>query len=180
MAKTNDTTNPKNRPEDNNRDGQKRDAYNISHQSKLATHERDQHKCLTCREEFEDPSHLDVDHITPRGAGGGDIMSNQASLCRRCHEAKHGERDHAPTIRWTTTGDMPQKDFRWYRAFWNDILPVLTELAVDHRVKPMRDLSNEIPYQARHIPLGDVRRLDELLAKCDDTRYNGFKAYRFM
>lgn len=156
------------------------DNHNLAYQSKLAIHERDRYTCVCCRESFDDPSHLDADHNVPRGVGGADTIRNQSSLCRRCHEAKEGEREHAPTIRWMSTGDMIEKDFRWYRHFWDDMFPAITELALDYRLKPMRDLSDKSPYQARHIPLGDVRRISELLNDSKDVRYNGLMAHHYM
>ena len=147
---------------------------------KRAVHERDRNTCINCRETFEELSHLDADHVVARGAGGADTIRNQTSLCRRCHEAKHGERSHAPTIRCMSTGDMIQKDFIWYRHFWNEILPALSALAVGFRVEPRFNLADDKPYQAWHIILGELRRLDTLLAESDDVRYAGMMMHEYM
>lgn len=137
--------------------------HSATYQAKLAVHERDQYTCIGCRKEFEDPSGPDIDHIIGRGIGGPNTIKNKATLCRRCHEAKHGERDHAPTVRFTSTGDMVDEDFRWYRHLWKEQLPAITEIAIDHKIQPKFNLSGG-PFQAWHIPLGDLRRVDELLA----------------
>lgn len=154
--------------------------YSSTYQTKLAVHERDRFTCICCRENFDDVSHLDVDHVVPRGKGGPNTIRNKATQCRRCHEAKSDERDHAPTVRFISTGDMIQKDFRWFRHFWNDLFPALSAVALNHRIKPKFNLADKAPYEAWHIPLGELRRLDEVLAERDDIRYNGVKAHRFM
>lgn len=143
-------------------------AYSRTHQTKLAVHERDMYRCACCWEVFENPNRLDVDHIVPRGRGGGDTMSQKISLCRRCHEAKDGRRDHAPTVRFVSTSDMVDKDFSWFCHLWTKQLPALTE-AVGHRTTPKFDLTEG--GEAWHIPLGDLRRLDRALAECDSIRY---------
>jgi len=154
--------------------------YRLSYQTKLAVHERDQYMCLCCRETFVDTSELDVDHVVPSGQGGSNTTRNQVSECRRCHEAKHGERDHAPTVRFTSTGDMIQKDFRWYRHLWNEMIPALAEAAVDHRVEPVFNIADGAPYQAWHIPVGDLRRIDELLAQIENVNYAPRGAHHYM
>lgn len=154
--------------------------YSATHQAKLAIHERDRHMCICCRETFEDASDLDVDHIVPRGRGGANTFRNKGSECRRCHEAKHDERDHAPTIRFVSTEDMDQADFIWFRHFWTDVLPALTEVAVGQRIIPVFDIADSAEYRAWHIPLGDVRRLDEVLAGMDDLNYASMGAHHYM
>lgn len=144
-------------------------SHSSNYQAKLAVHKRDQHTCIGCRETFDDISHLDVDHVIPRGQGGPNTIRNMASECRRCHEAKHGERDHAPTARFASTGDMIDKDFYWFTHLWKHQFPVLTELAVDHRVEPVFNIADKADYQAWHVPLGDLRRLDEMLSDMDVT-----------
>lgn len=49
--------------------------------------ERDGYQCRECR---ETGSPLDVDHITPLSQGGTNELSNLQTLCRSCHEEKHG------------------------------------------------------------------------------------------
>ena len=144
-------------------------SYSPNYQSKLAVHKRDRHTCISCRETFDDPSKLDVDHVIPRGRGGPNTIRNMASECRRCHEAKHGERDHGPTVRFASTGDMIDKDFYWFTHLWKHQFPVLTELAVNRSVEPVFNIADEAEYQAWHVPLGDLRRLDEKLSDMDVT-----------
>lgn len=143
--------------------------YSSTYQTKLAVHERDMYRCACCWEVFENPNQLDVDHIVPRGQGGADTMSQKISLCRRCHKAKDGRRAHAPTARFISTGDMIEKDFTWFRHLWMKQLPALTEAVVGYRVTPKFGLTDD--GKAWHIPLGDLRRLDRALAKCDSVRY---------
>jgi hypothetical protein len=151
--------------------------YSSTYQRKLIVHERDQNTCLCCGEVFEDTSHLDVDHNVPRGRGGPNTISNKMTLCRRCHEAKHGERDHAPTVRFISTGDMIEKDFSWYRHLWTEQLPALTEVVLKDRIVPKFALSEN---EAWHIPIGDLRRLDKVLAEKDRISYAPREAHHYM
>jgi hypothetical protein len=155
-------------------------AVNSAYRQKLTVHRRDRNTCINCRERFDDQSHLDADHVVARGDGGARTVRNQATMCRRCHDAKHGDREHAPTIRWRSTGDMPEKDYEWYKRFWSDLLPAVTEAAVGYRIKPVTNLSSETEYVGQHIPVGDVTRLCQLLADCNDVRFAGYSADRYM
>jgi hypothetical protein len=154
-----------------------RDAY----QTKLEAHRRDGYQCLNCRATFdEEPSQLDADHIVQQGAGGSSLHGNIASLCRDCHEAKHGEREIAPTIRFMSTGDMSDDEFRWFRHFWDEIFPALTEAAVGQRVEPLVNIDDNTPWQGRHIPMGTVRYFEERLAEQDDVEYAALGIHHFM
>lgn len=151
-----------------------------AYQMKLAVHERDQYRCLNCRETFDDPSELHMHHIVPRGNAGSTTHTNAASLCDRCHKPIHEGEGFAPTIRWQSTGDMEQKDFIWFRHFWKEMLPALSEAAVaDSRIEPYFDDPNR-PYKAWHIPLGDVRRLDEILTGRSDVKYSSMQVCSYM
>jgi hypothetical protein len=154
--------------------------YSNTYQAKIAVHERDQYTCIGCRESFEDDSHLDVDHVIPIGKGGPNTIRNKATECRRCHEAKHEERDHAPTVRFTSTGDMIDKDFAWFRHLWKQQFPAVTEVALDRKIEPVFNIAENRPYQAWHISLGDLRRLDEVLAKMDGIDYIPLGAAHYM
>jgi hypothetical protein len=66
---------------------------------------------------------------------------------------------------------MINKDFVWFEHFWKRQLPALFKLALDYRVKPNCGLAESKSYTAWHIPLGDIRRLDEVLADMDDLKY---------
>ena len=165
---------------DRDNDGRSSRPPSTEYQAKLAVHERDRYICINCRESFDDGSHLDVDHVIARGDGGSNTLRNKASECRRCHEAKHSERDHAPTIRFASTGDMIDQDFTWFRHFWTSILPAMSEAAAGHRVTPVFDIADSAGYRAWHIPLGDVRRLDEILADMDDIGYTPMGVHHYM
>lgn len=149
--------------------------YSSTHQTKLAIHERDMYRCVCCWEVFESPNQLEVDHAVPRGQGGSDTMSQKISLCDRCHRAKHGEREHAPTIRFISAADMIEKDFTWFCHLWTKQFPALTE-AVGHRVTPKFGLADD--GERWHIPLGDLRRLDRALANHDSIRYQQKEEHR--
>jgi len=152
-----------------------------NYQTKLEAHHRDGFRCLNCRKRFdEEARQLDADHIVPQGAGGCSIHTNISSLCRECHEAKHGEREIAPTIRWMSTGEMSPLEFRWFRHFWDEIFPVLTEIAIGQRVDPLIDIDEGTPWQARHIPLGVLRFCDEKFANRDDVNYAPKEAHHYM
>ncbi len=45
---------------------------------------RDGGKCVTCGATDD----LEVDHVTPRSAGGSNALANLATLCNTCHTAK--------------------------------------------------------------------------------------------
>ena len=134
---------------------------------KLAVHERDRNTCIGCQESFQTAEELDVHHIVQRGVAGPDTLRNKASLCRRCHEAVHGERDHAPTIRIESTGDMIDKDFAWFRHFFTNQVPAITEVATGHRVEPMFNHAESAPYEAWHISLGELRQMAKILTRMD-------------
>jgi len=142
--------------------------------------ERDRHSCLNCRAGLNDETQLDCDHNVSRGIGGANGITNLGSLCRRCHEAKHGERPHAPTIQFVSSGRMPDRDFRWFKHFWNDQLTALTKTVLTNPIAPVRDINENFPFQAWHIPIGDLRRLDEELAKRDDIDYGPMEAHHYM
>jgi|APHM01.1.fsa_nt_gi HNH endonuclease. len=145
----------------------------IAYQSKLAVHKRDKYTCKNCLESFNDASHLDADHSVPRGQGGSNVIQNKSSLCRICHKAKHKERDHARTVRFESTGDMPDKEFDWFVNFWKHQLPALSTLPVNYsyEMQPKFNLAESKSYSAWHIPLGDLRKLDQALSDIDGLDY---------
>jgi hypothetical protein len=153
---------------------------NYTHKTKLEVHQRDRKRCRNCRKTFtKDLSQLDADHTVPQGAGGASFHSNLTSLCRVCHEAKHGEREIAPTIRFMSTGDMSDDEFRWFRHFWDEILPALTEEAIGHRIEPLTDIDERTSWQARHIPMGAVRLCDEKMAEKKGIEYAPMKLHHY-
>ena len=101
----------------------KTEAFEVTN---LAVREKFNNRCANCGIDSSQAT-LDVHHIVPRGQGGSNLMSNQALLCRRCHDAAHGDR-MAPTVQSTSTGEMDPKTFELYRQFWYDILPTVGEM----------------------------------------------------
>jgi hypothetical protein len=91
-------------------------------------HDRDRHRCMNCRATEEIAELLDVDHVVLRGVGGGEPLSNQITLCRRCHDAKHVN-GLAPTVRVVSTGTMTDTEFAWYKHFVQEMVPALARLA---------------------------------------------------
>lgn len=50
---------------------------------------RDGHACVYCgRTAAQSGSHLHLDHLTPRNAGGQDVATNLVLACRRCNSAR--------------------------------------------------------------------------------------------
>lgn len=49
---------------------------------------RDSYRCRDCTEHHE-PGDLDVHHLIPRAAGGGDSAANLVTLCDGCHGRRH-------------------------------------------------------------------------------------------
>lgn len=144
-----------------------------AYQTKLEVHVRDRHQCLCCRRSFtDDVDRLDADHVVPEGSGGSSLHKNLATLCRDCHEAKTEDDKIAPTIRFTSSGDMSDEEFGYYRHFWDQILPALTEAALGHRVEPLFGLRDQKMRECWHIPLGDVLFCDERLRARDDVTYS--------
>jgi hypothetical protein len=70
---------------------------------------------------------------------------------------------------------MIEKDFGWYCHLWTKQFPALTRI-VSHQITPKFNLGKDD--EAWHIPIGDLRRLDEALAKRDDLRYEPREACR--
>lgn len=58
-------------------------------------YQRDGYTCLNCGARSGpdgDEVELHADHIIPKSVGGGDSYQNLRTLCRHCHEARHGRR----------------------------------------------------------------------------------------
>lgn len=169
--------------QENSRRGPSKGASELtnSYQTKLEVHYRDQYRCLCCRRSFDKDGaeHLDGDHIVPQGSGGATLHANLASLCRDCHEAKHEDDEIAPTIEFTSTGNMTDEEFRWYRHFCNEILPALTEVAIGHRVEPLVGLRDQSYWDGWHIPMGAIRMCDERLSDRDDANYSTMEEHRY-
>lgn len=151
-----------------------------TYQTKLEVHYRDQYKCLNCGKSLEEePDRAEADHRVPKGSGGASLHRNFGTLCPPCHEAKHDEEKIAPTIRFTSTGNMNDEEFRWYRHFWSEVLPALTQAAVNHRTEVLVNLDDNPMWDGRYIPLGAIRYCDEQLKKRDDIEYSPMMGHRY-
>jgi hypothetical protein len=75
---------------------------------------------------------------------------------------------------------MIDKDFQWFRHLWKEQFPALSEAVLNHRIEPKFNLAETPAYQAWHIPLGELRRLDEVLGKMDDLDYLPLGAHHYM
>lgn len=51
--------------------------------------QKQQGKCRWCKLLFKDEDHIEIDHIVPKSAGGGDELSNKWALHRHCHDQRH-------------------------------------------------------------------------------------------
>jgi hypothetical protein len=141
---------------------------------KRAVRARDRDICTNCRRPETVVDILDVDHNVPRGAGGSELLSNNSTLCRRCHEAKHGD-GLAPTVEIQSTGAMTDYEFKLFRQFVDQVVPALAR-QVDVALVPEFDLDD---CDAWHIPVGDVLLLDEELRDVDDE-YASTRAADYM
>lgn len=135
---------------------------------------RDQHRCTCCLGRVQEVQTHDPDHNVPRGVGGSDRLSNISTLCRRCHNAKHGD-GIAPTVQLKSSGRMTEVEFQWFRHLMNEIIPVL---AREFRVllQPKFGLMDDSVW---YLPLGDLRRLDEQLLKAE-VEYQSLRADQYM
>ncbi len=53
--------------------------------------QKQQGKCRWCELLFKDEDHIEIDHIVPKSAGGGDELSNKWALHRHCHDQRHAQ-----------------------------------------------------------------------------------------
>lgn len=120
--------------------------------TKQAVRERDEYRCANCGTE-DPPETFDVHHIVPRGRGGSNLMSNQVVLCRRCHDACHGDR-MAPTVEVMSTGQMDAETFELYRRLWTEIIPTIG----DQYHVPIEPIFDE-ETQCWHVAEADARLL---------------------
>lgn len=137
---------------------------------------RDREICVNCKRPKGEAELLDMDHSVPRGRGGSEAMSNLNTLCRECHDAKHGN-GIAPTIEMQSTGRMTASEFLRFEHFMKQILPALARTHAVN-VVPKFNLDGR---QAWHIPLGDIQRLDQSVANSsDDLGYLSLQAADYM
>lgn len=135
---------------------------------------RDQHQCGNCLGTIDDDLTLDPDHNVPRGAGGSDRLTNLNTLCRQCHDAKHGN-GIAPTVELKSTGQMSSVEFDWFRHFLQEMVPAQARV-FNVRLIPKFGLADN---DAWYLPLGDLRRLDQQLLEADD-QYSSLQAHQYM
>lgn len=60
--------------------------------------QRQQGKCKWCGLLFREEDHIEIDHITPRSAGGTEKLDNKCALHCHCHDKRHGIHDKDHTI----------------------------------------------------------------------------------
>lgn len=48
-------------------------------------------KCRWCGLLFQDQDIIEIDHLTPKSQGGGEILSNKCALHRHCHDQRHAQ-----------------------------------------------------------------------------------------
>jgi rhodanese-related sulfurtransferase len=56
----------------------------------------------------------------------------------------------------------------------------MSAVVADYRIKPVFDIADNAEYRAWHIPMGDVRRLDEVLSSTEELKYRAMGAHHYM
>ncbi|QLD90083.1 HNH endonuclease [Natronomonas salina] len=131
-------------------------------------------RCSCCGRHGSQVRKIDSDHQVPRGVGGANHPGNRGPLCRKCHSAKHGD-GLAPTIRWLSTGDMDEYEFLLYKQFMNEMIPAVAQV-IDVEMDVRYSLGDND--NAWHIPVGDIRWLDERLTELD-VEYQSIRASEY-
>jgi len=141
-----------------------------------AAFERDKHRCINCYRSLDTATTLDPDHTVPRGVGGSNRLSNIGTLCRKCHDAKHGN-GTAPTVEIVSSGRMDDEEFIWFKHLLNQMIPVFARqynVQLDARFQ----LDNRDVW---HLPIGDLRLLDQVLSQSDDiSGYASLQVEQYM
>jgi hypothetical protein len=117
---------------------------------------------------------LDSDHNVPEGRGGASSMRNRSTLCRTCHEAKHGH-GIAPTIEIESTGQMTDYEFSLFKQLMTQIIPALAR-GLGIELRPVFDIDDR---NAWHFPMGDVRQCDRSETLRSDPEYESLQAADF-
>lgn len=154
-------------PNMSTQDSNKGDSDEDSIGFKQALFARDRHRCTQCYA-GETEVIFDPDHNVPRGAGGSNRMSNMNTLCRRCHDAKHGE-GLAPCAQIASSGRMTDREFLWYKHLVKHMIPAMAEkhgVNLDTRHSLNGNLSNDTSW---YVPLGDLIKLDRMLVEDDEV-----------
>lgn len=145
------------------------------HQVRESILERDDYRCTNCTRPEEVIDTFHIDHSVSRGRGGSDRYSNLRTLCKRCHEAKHGN-GYAPMLELQSSGAMDDYTFRYFRHFFDEILPAMGR-NIGVRLNPKFRLDNK--RDVWFISLGNVRHADAVLPTFD-SEYDSLRASEFM
>ncbi|MFB6199158.1 MAG: HNH endonuclease, partial [Halobacteriaceae archaeon] len=122
-------------------------------QIREAVIERDNHRCTDCTRPEEVVESFHIDHNVPQGRGGSDRFSNLQTLCKQCHRAKHGD-GYAPMLELQSTGAMDDYTFRYFRHFFDEILPAMGR-SIGVRLDPKFRLDDK--RDVWFVSLGNVR-----------------------
>jgi hypothetical protein len=101
-------------------------------------------------------------------------MSNLNTLCRDCHDAKHGN-GIAPSVQLKSTEDMTKREFIRFKQFVKEMVPAMADVA-GTRIAPKFSLDGRDRW---YIPIGDVVALDKQLAR-SDVRYTSVDLADYM
>lgn len=142
---------------------------------RAAVVERDFRRCTACRSSIDAMDEFDVDHNVPRGAGGPSRFSNLSTLCRRCHQAKHGDAI-APTVRIQSGGGMTDTEFAWFQHLIKQMIPALAKNTGVWMEPPVFGINDKSSW---FVPLGDLRRVDDELTEAD-VPYQSLRAEEYM
>lgn len=138
---------------------------------KQAVFARDRNRCNNCNRDVGSVIALDPDHTVPRGVGGSNRMSNVGALCRRCHDAKHGD-GTAPCAQVVSSGRMTDDEFLWFKHLVDEMLPALARKC-GVNLQSYYSLDDT---DAWFLPIGDLYLLDEQLNK--NNSVNGYSRLR--
>jgi hypothetical protein len=145
------------------------------HQIREAVLERDNYRCTDCTKPKEAVESFHIDHNVPRGRGGSDRFTNLRTLCKRCHEAKHGD-GYAPMLEFQSTGRMDNYTFHHFKHFFDEILPAMGR-SIGVRFDPKFKLDEK--RNVWFVSLGNVRLADATLATFDEE-YDTLRAAGYM
>ena len=77
--------------------------------------ERDFYRCVLC----ESKENLNIDHITPVRKGGKSIMSNQRTLCAKCHSIiTNGKEEKELTYQGRYQREWKTKNPEYYKEYF--------------------------------------------------------------
>jgi hypothetical protein len=79
-----------------------------------------------------------------------------------------------------STGDMNDTEWARYRHFWDEMFPALVEAATGLQIQVLRDIDDTTPWQARHLPLGYHRLIEDILTDRDEIDFAPLGAHHYM